>query len=284
MPDKKNVIVITGATGNIGAEVIKYLRGADAEIRAAVRDAASSKSDDVNYVSFDFEHPETYLAALDGATKLFLVRPPAISDVKQFINPVVDAAKAAGITHIVFLSLLGAEKNSIVPHYKIERHIEASGVPYTFLRPSFFMQNLSTTHRDEIRSRNEIFVPAGNGKTSFIDARDIAAVAAKTLIETGHEGKSYPLTGSEALRYDEVATIFSEVLGRKITYTHPSLLRFIFHYIGKQPFAFTLVMSAIYTTARLGLAGALTDDTEKLLGRTPITMRQFAEDFKAMWL
>lgn len=284
MPDKKNVIVITGATGNIGAEVIKYLRGADAEIRAAVRDAASSKSDDVNYVSFNFEHPETYLAALDGATKLFLVRPPAISDVKQFINPVVDAAKAAGITHIVFLSLLGAEKNSIVPHYKIERHIEASGVPYTFLRPSFFMQNLSTTHRDEIRSRNEIFVPAGNGKTSFIDARDIAAVAAKTLIETGHEGKSYPLTGSEALRYDEVATIFSEVLGRKITYTHPSLLRFIFHYIGKQPFAFTLVMSAIYTTARLGLAGALTDDTEKLLGRTPITMRQFAEDFKAMWL
>jgi uncharacterized protein YbjT (DUF2867 family) len=117
-------------------------------------------------VAFDFLQPETYAAAFAGQRAVFLIRPPTISDVKRYINPAVDAAVQAGVAHIVFLSLLGVEKNAFVPHHKIEAHLLASGIAYTFLRASFFMQNLSTTHREDIARHDENFVPAGHGKMS----------------------------------------------------------------------------------------------------------------------
>ncbi len=147
------------------------------------------------------------------------------------------------------------------------------------------MQNLSTTHRLDIKEYGQIYVPAGKGKTSFIDVRDIAAVAAKTLMEDGHENKAYPLTGDIALDYSQVAVIFSGVLGRRITYPNPSILAFArrmrqrglnWSYIG--------VMIGIYTTARLGLAGGVTSDAHDLLGRPTITMQQFVQDYGDCWL
>lgn len=126
-----------------------------------------------------------------------------------------------------FLSLLGAEHNRVVPHYKIEQYLIHAGLADTFLRARFFMKNLNTTHRAEIQQRNEIVVPAGKGKTSFIDVRNIAAVAALALTETGHANQAYDLTGSEALDDDEVAAILSQALGRPITYREPSLFQFI---------------------------------------------------------
>lgn len=196
----------------------------------------------------------------------------------------MNQAKAAGVEHVVFLSLLGAEKNPWVPHRHVERYIEASGLAYTFLRPSFFMQNLSTTHRADIRDRHEVFVPAGRGRTSFIDARDIAAVAVTTLTEPGHEGKAYPLTGSEALTYAEVATVLTDVLGRPIRYTDPWISEFVIGLLRQgHPLPFVFVMVGIYTTAKLGLAGKVTADTERLLGRAQIRFRRFAEDYAAMW-
>jgi NmrA-like family len=173
--------------------------------------------------------------------------------VKRHLLPVVRAAKDAGVRHVVFLSLLGVEKNQVVPHAKVERFILEAGVPHTFLRPSFFMQNLSTTHRDDIREHHEIFVPAGQGRTGFIDARDIAAVAARTLLEDGHEGKVYDLTGSEALTYAEVAALITEVLGRPIRYPAPGALRFAARwYARQQPVAIIAVMTGIYTVCRPG--------------------------------
>lgn len=278
-----NSILITGSTGNVGAEVLRLLSEAGEPVVAAVRTPTAGRSR-VAEVTFDFERPETYDLALNGVKRLFLVRPPALADVKRCFEPVVTAAKEAGVEHVVFLSLLGAEKNPVVPHRQIEDLIVASGLPYTFLRPSFFMQNLSTTHRDEIRNGDAIFVPAGRGRTSFIDVRDIAAVAAKTLSEPGHEFKAYPLTGSEALTYEEVARLFTDVLGRRVVYANPSILRFV---LAKRrqglPLPFILVMVGIYGTAKLGLAGTLTPDTERLLSRPPITMRQFIEDFRESW-
>lgn len=280
-------ILVTGATGNVGAEVLRILQKEGQAVRAAVRDAAarSSSSNDVQYVQLDFMKPGTYGPALQGVSKLFLVRPPAISDTQRYINPVIDAAKAAGVEQIVFLSLLGAEKNRWVPHHRIEKYLEASGIAWTFLRASFFMQNLSTTHRGDIREHDEIFVPAGKGKTSFIDVRDIAAVAAKALTEPGHAMKAYPLTGSEALDYAEVARIFSEVLGRQVVYRNPSIWSFVRTMRQRGlGLPFILVMVGIYTTARLRLAGTVTADTATLLGRAPITMRQFVADYKDCWV
>ncbi len=231
-------------------------------VRIGVRDVTSHPFETeelVTPVQFDFLKRETWSSALAGAQKLFLVRPPAISNVKEHINPMLDLAAKTGIEHVVLLSILGAEKNPILPHHRIEKHLEATGLPYTFLRASFFMQNLSTTHRDEIRDQHVIAVPAGNGKTSFIDVRDIAAVAAKVLTEPGHEGRAYDLTGAEALSYGQVAKILSAQLGRRVTYTKPSLLWFVRRMRAESgSIGYALVTAGIYTTARLGMADRLT--------------------------
>lgn len=280
-------ILVTGALGNVGAEVVKLLRQSGQPVRAAgTRPAAIAQQfgSQVEATWLDFEKPESFGAALTGVERMFLMRPPAISNVRRSIFPVIDAAKQAGVRQIVFLSLIGVEKNRIVPHYKIEQHILKSGLEYTFLRPSFFMQNLSTTHRDEIKDQNEIFVPAGRGKTSFIDARDIAAVAALTLTEAGHANRIYELTGDQALDYGQVAALLTAVLGRPITYRQPGLLQFLRRQLAKgTPLAFATVMAGIYTTARLGLAARLTGDLRRLLGRAPISFRQYAEDYQACW-
>lgn len=283
-----STILVTGATGNVGSEVVRLLAQDGATVRAAV--LPTQKPQDtfdgrVEYVPFDFGDKATHAPALDGVTKMFLMRPPAISDTERYIDPVIAQAKASGVSQIVFLSLLGAEKNPVVPHAGIEKSILASGVPYTFLRPSFFMQNLSTTHRADIQEYGQIYVPAGKGKTSFIDVRDIAAVAAKTLIEDGHENKAYPLTGDVALDYSQVAVIFSGVLGRRITYPNPSMLAFARRMRQRGiNWSYIAVMIGIYTTAKLGMAGGVTADTHTLLGRPTITMQQFVQDYRDCWL
>lgn len=284
-----DMILVTGATGNVGAEIVRQLLdGGKHRVRVAHRLKnidSLSLSPEVEAVGFDFQQPETFADAFRGVSKLFLMRPPAISQVKTYIYPAVDAAVAAGMKQIVFLSLLGAERNSIVPHAKVETYIKSIGVPYTFLRASFFMQNLSTMHHQDIKEHSELFVPAGKGKTSFIDARDIASVAVKALTESGHENCAYSLTGSESLDYYEVAEIFTQVLGRRVVYNNPSLWKFALRmYIRGLDSKFIAVMIGIYTTVRLGFAGKVTPDTQEILQRTPLTMRQFVEDYRACWM
>lgn len=282
------LVLVTGATGNVGAEVVRLLRERDVPVRAAIRPSGFQRyapPPGVTATPFDFELPETYHAALRGVKKLFLMRPPALTDTKRYMRPAIDAAREAGVEQIVFLSLLGAASNRVVPHHAVEQHLRVAGVPWTFLRPSFFMQNLSTTHRADIRELGEILVPAGGGKTSFIDVRDIAAVAARTLTETGHTLQAYPLTGGEALDYQEVAGILSAELGRPISYRRPGLVRFVrrMRQHGLE-WSYIVVMIGIYTTARLGMAGLVTQDTARLLARQPITMRQFAHDHRDCWV
>lgn len=280
-------ILVTGATGNVGAEVIRLLQQQNCHVVAAVRNPDKAQQilgNNIDCVPFDFTNSNTFTSAFLGVNKLFLVRPPALANLSKDIAPALQAAIAAGVEHIVFLSILGAERNKVVPHSQIERYINELGIKFTFLRASFFMQNLNTTHREDIKN-GELFLPAGNGKTSFIDVRDIAAVAVRALIEDGHSNRAYPLTGNEALTYYEVADIFTSVLGKQIRYTNPSLLKFIWVMRSRGlKLDFVLIMAAIYTTARLGLAGAVTPDTEQLLGRPPLTMRQYVEDYRQFWL
>jgi uncharacterized protein YbjT (DUF2867 family) len=215
---------------------------------------------------------------------MFLLRPPQIADVKKYIFPAIDAAKRAGVKHVVFLSLIGIENAKFVPHYKVEQYLTQSGFETTFLRCSFFMQNLNTVHRTEIKEKNEIFVPVGNAKTSFIDARDIGAVAATVLTQAGHERKNYDLTGSEALDYWQATGIMSEVLGRQITYQNPNPVRFLIESLRRgTPFMFALVQMGLYTSTRFGMAESVTDEVENLTGRKPIPFKQYVTDYKESW-
>ena len=279
-----NPILVTGATGNVGAEIVRQLRETKHPVRVAQRNIQPNSDSSVECVEFDFTQPSTFAPAFQGVKKVFLMRPPALSQVKTYIYPAIDSAIALGVEQIVFLSILGAESNAIVPHAKVEKYIQSVGVPYTFLRASFFMQNLSTTHRQDIQERNEIFLPAGKGKTSFIDVRDIAAVGVKALTQSGHQNQAYSLTGSEALDYYQVAEIFTEVLGKSIVYKNPSIIKFAISMYkrGLNP-QFIAVMIGIYTTAKLGFAGKLTTDTQEILQRAPISLRQFVEDYRDCW-
>jgi uncharacterized protein YbjT (DUF2867 family) len=290
-------ILITGASGNVGLETLRALmKHPDKqkfEVVAGLRDETKSGTspkmavEPDKRVTLDFTRPATFDTALAGISRVLLVRPPQLANVDLYFKPFIDAMKRAGVQHVVFLSLQGVESNPMTPHHKIEKVIVEAGIPFTFLRPSFFMQNLSTTHRNEIRLRDELFIPAGKGRTSFVDVRDIGAVAA--LVLTGpasdHSHKGYELTGSEALSYGEVAQLLTRTLDRPITYRNPSIVRFVGRkwLRERMPLGFTLIMVALYTVAKLGKAANVTNETNRLLGRSPITFRQFASDYRACW-
>ncbi len=142
------------------------------------------------------------------------------------------------------------------------------------------MQNLATTHRSELMQQSRIVVPAGDGRTAFVDARDIADVAARVLTERRLAGRAYELTGAEALSYHEVARTLTCVPGRPVAYANPSLAAFVWHVRAHgRPWPLVLVMSGIYLTARFGLAARTTPEVANLLGRSPRTFREFAEDY-----
>jgi uncharacterized protein YbjT (DUF2867 family) len=281
-------VLVIGATGNVGLEVVKELQKIGQPVRVAVHNLVKARElfkDGVEYAFFDFTLPATFEDTFKGVKRLFLMRPPNISNAQRDILPAIEAAKRAGVEQIVFLSLLGVENNKIVPHYKIEKLLEVAGINWTFLRAGFFMQNLDTTQRQDIKESNDIFVPAGRGKTSFIDVRDIGAVAALTLTQDGQLNKAYDLTGSEALDYYQIAEIFTQVLGRPVRYSKPSPVRFFWRWWRrrKTPLAFVLVMTVLYVTVALGRGGKISPQLNQILGRRPITMRQYVEDYKQVW-
>ncbi|MCX7773177.1 MAG: NmrA family NAD(P)-binding protein, partial [Clostridia bacterium] len=175
----------------------------------------------------------------------------------------------------------GIERNTVPPHYKIEKMIEELGIPYAHIRPGFFMQNISGIHSLEIRERNEIFVPAGKSRTSFIDAQDIGDAAAAVLHHAEqHKNTAFTLTGPESLTYYEVADILSKVTGRTIRYAKPSFLKYRSIYIRKRGLekGYVNVTVMLYLMTRLGAAERVTNDFERLMGRKPRSFMEFAQD------
>ncbi|MFN2395484.1 MAG: NAD(P)H-binding protein [Bacteroidales bacterium] len=169
-------ILITGATGNIGFQVIRFLSKFDSsnKIVAGVRNIGKAKDifkdfPNIQFVRFDFENSDTFENALTGIDKVFLLRPPHISDIEKYFKPFISKIITHNINQIVFLSVQGAETSKVIPHNKIERLIIEYGLQYIFLRPGYFMQNLTTTLGNDIRIKREIILPAGHAKFNWID-------------------------------------------------------------------------------------------------------------------
>ena len=273
------MILVTGATGTIGRHVVRELADRDRSIRVALRTPAQTATDVASVadvVAFDFEKPETWGNALAGVDRLFLLRPPGVGT--EPIGQFAAAAARTGVEHVVYLSGYGAGRNPLNPHFWSERRIRSVDATHTLLRASYFMQNLSEVHGPDIVERDEIIAPAGEGEISFVDARDVGAVAATVLTEPGHENVAYDVTGPEALDFHEVARTFSNVLERRITYPDQSLLAFAnrMRYRGHSP-GYVLLVSGIYTTVRLGFAGRVTNETAQILGREPRRIRAYVE-------
>jgi len=281
-------VLVTGATGNVGREVVRALRAKGAAVRAADRRPARVTSmfgADVAPVRLDFFDGRTFGPALEGCSTLFLLRPPPISDVKTTLIPFVDAARTHGVRHVVFLSVAGADTNRIVPHHAVERHLARRSDDWTVLRPGFFAQNLGDAYRRDIVNDHRLYVPAGGGRVAFVDVRDIAEVAAAALVEpASHKAKGYTLTGPAAVTFDEIATLLSEALDRTIRYDRASIAGYAWH-LHRQGMAIAqvTVQTVLHVGLRLGQAETLDPTLPALLGRSSRTVRQYVFDHRATW-
>jgi uncharacterized protein YbjT (DUF2867 family) len=279
-------ILITGATGNVGSEVVKSLQKKNLPIAIGIRKKKKIKEThkEIDYRELDFQKPETYNGALEGVKSIFLVRPPAISNVKKEIRPFLETAKEKGVEHIVFLSVIGADKNSFIPHFKIEKVILELGFAYTFLRAGFFMQNFSKTHRQEIKEKNEIIIPGGATPLSFIDVVDLGKVGAECLTSQKHHNQIYPLTGPELLSFNDVAEIFSRELGTKITYINPSIVSFYLYrrYLGDK-FMQILVMIMLYSITRFSPPQEVTPYVQDITSERPGSFESYVKENRDLW-
>ncbi|HAE22537.1 MAG TPA: NAD(P)-dependent oxidoreductase [Spirochaetaceae bacterium] len=279
-------ILVTGASGNVGRPLVEYLLAAGESVVAAVS-SRSLKPDQerLYYRAFDFTDPQSWEACLEGVDRVFLMRPPHISKIDRDIAPFLRRLKDRGLRSVVFLSVQGAESTTLVPHHRIEELCAEFNLPYTFLRPSFFMQNLSTTHLPEIRDERRLFVPAGNGRTNFIDVRDIAELAALVLRGDGHPRTAYSLCGPKSYSYGEVAAELSVALGRPIRYDNPGALAFLAYHLKRgRSLGMSLVMLALYTIVKLGKGDSTTDDARRLLGRDARSLSSFLAEHKPLFL
>ncbi|WP_099221981.1 NmrA family NAD(P)-binding protein [Listeria costaricensis] len=282
-------VMVTGALGNVGGYVAKYLMQNEQEVVAAdinVEALQNKFGDEAEAVFFDFTDPQTFELALRNVDRVFIMRPPHLGKPED-LKPFVEALKSKGDIKLVsFLSLIGVEKNPVPPHHKIEKYIERAGLPYCHIRPSFFMQNISGVHAYEIKHFDRIVVPVKKALTSFIDAEDIGEITAKVLTEPEkHQNNGYSITGPDAVDYFEAAQILSEELGRTITYANPkpSLAKKYWINIRGLDKEYSTVMGMLYMMTRLGTAKKTTTVFEQIMGKKPQTFRQFVQKNLAAW-
>lgn len=283
-------VLITGATGNVGMEVLSALSKLKHHltIYAGVRDLNVDKDKlsglCVQFSQFDFADITTYETALYGSDILFLLRPPQISAVEKYFKPLIDTCKEKRVKHIIFLSVQGVEKSKIIPHHKIEQLIVDSKIPFTFLRPAYFMQNFTTILRKDLINDRRIYLPAGQAKFTLVDVCDIGAVAANIMSNISlHMNKSYELTNKEKLTFSEMASILSKNLGIQIQYKSPSLLSFFFvKRKEKLPTMFILVMIMLHYFPRFQQEPQVTEWVENIINRQPEALEEFINKHKLM--
>ena len=278
-------VLVTGATGNVGRAVATHLVAAGESVISGLRglqDPGLIEATEPRL--FDFEDSSRWPAAFSGVDRLFLLRPPPISDVERLLFPVIDAAFERGIRQIVFLSLQGVQFNTRTPHHAVEKYLRSVKAPFTFLRPNFFMQNLSTTYRDDIRDRGEIFVPGARARTAFVDADDVGRVAARVFTQPGHLGKAYTLSGEQSLGYREVARILTDVLGYAVRYGEPTVAEYVerLESAGAAP-DYIEVQKMIYRVVRTNVSAFPNRTIRRLAGAPATTFEEFARREQAIW-
>jgi uncharacterized protein YbjT (DUF2867 family) len=282
-------ILVTGATGTVGGEVVRQLASTDSTVNIKAAGHSLQKleknieDDRVKSTQIDFNEPETLRDALKSTDKVFLLT-PFQSDMLQYSSNMLEEIKNAGnIKHIVKLSVMGAEfEPGGRLHLQAEKMIVGSGVPYTFLRPNAFMQNFVNFYSHIIKEKGILSVPAGDGKVSFVDARDIAAVAVQVLIGNNdgkYNSKTYDITGPEAISYNDAVNVLSEQLGKKISYVDVSKDDAIkaMKDIGLDEWLIDIILEG-YNNLRKGYFSPVTAVVEEITGRKPISFNEFAKE------
>ncbi len=280
-------VLVVGALGNVGRAVVASLQDAGVPVRAADRDPTRvhDRLPGTEAVALDLTDPATFAPALEGARGLFLLRPPAIARVGPTLNAFLDEALHHHLDLVVFSSVAGADTNRVVPHHRVEAHLQASALPWTILRPGFFAQNLGDAYRIDIRDRDRVVVPAGDGRVAFIDVRDLGDVTAQVFADPDpHRHRAYHLTGPEAVTFHEVAAILTEVLGRPVRYEPATVAGYLAH-LRQQglPVPKRLVQTILHVGLRRGDAAAVDPTLPRLLGRPARNLATYVTDHAHLW-
>lgn len=282
------MILVTGGTGTTGVELLKELSRRGVTTRAFVR-KRSQEIDlpGVEQVLGDLERPETIPPALDGVQSALLLTSPGEHSDRLQINFVEGAARA-GLPHLVRFSALGSDPDSpsrlLRQHAGIDKGVQRSGIPYTFLRPAQFMQNFLAS-RESILGRGEFYAPQGDGRIDLVDVRDVAAVAARVLTEAGHAGKTYDITGPEAIAYSRVADSLSNALRRPVRYVNitPDAYRQMLIQFGLPRWTADGILE-LYDIWRNNGATVVTNVVAEVGRKTPYTIDDFARDYAPVFL
>jgi uncharacterized protein YbjT (DUF2867 family) len=278
------VILVTGATGKVGQEVVRQLATAGVPARALVRDpirASSIRIPGIEIVVGDLARPDTLSPAFAGVDRVFLLTPAAPDQVELQANA-LEAARRAGAQRIVKLSVAGGPDAGTQIgrwHWATEKQIEASGLGFTFLRPTLYMQQM-LSYAPSIAATGTFSAPMGAGEIAVVDTRDVASVAVTVLTEDGHDRRIYDLTGPEALSYDRMADAISDAIGKKVVYAHVPP-----EYTRKQMLADGLPhwlvddMLVLAASFRDGYGAAVTSAVAEVAKHPPRSFRQFARDY-----
>jgi uncharacterized protein YbjT (DUF2867 family) len=271
-------VLVLGANGNVGKPLVEALLAKGETIKAASRSGQSAEG--TEGIVFDFLDPSTYKPAFDGVDRAYIMLPTGYVQSRELLTPLIEIAAASNIK-IVMQSAFGVDADDSIPYRQVEKTLENSGAPYVILRPNWFSDNFHTFWKSDIE-QGMLTLPAGDGKSSFIDVRDLAECAAAALTDNRFTGQAYDLTGPEALSYAEAANILSEVTEKPITYTSIDDNSFIEKL--KQaglPEEYAQFLASILYPVREGWTSTVTDSVEQLTNKAPRSLKTYAEDHAA---
>lgn len=276
-----STILVVGSSGTVGAELSRLL----AEAGHDVRRATSREAREPGQVQLDLLSGRGIAQAFDGAHQAFLLAPPGHTNQDRLLAPLIEAARERGLQKVVLMSAMGANADDDAPLRKAELQLERSGLPFNVIRPNWFMQNFNTFWLGGILQHGKILLPLGQARGSFIDARDIAAVAAALLTRDDLSNRDFDLTGSDVLDHDEVAALLSRETGKAITYQEipPEALRAGLLQAGL-PADYADFLLTILGYFKAGYAERSTDAVATITGRPPRRFEEYARDYRQVWL
>lgn len=273
-------ILVVGASGTVGSELSQLLlTQGETVVRATSRSPSGADQVQVDLVS-----QAGLKEAFGGVDRAFLLAPPGHADQEALLAPLIDEAKARGLEKVVLMTAMGADADENAPMRKAERRLEASGLAFNIIRPNWFMQNFNTFWLHGIQMAGQIFLPVGDAKGSFIDARDIAAVAARLLTSEAFDNRDFDLTGPRALDHAEVAAVLTQAAGRSIGFTDitpEAMLQGLLDAGLPQDYAQFLVL--ILGFFKAGNAERITCAVQQITGQAPRAIEQYAKDYRASW-
>lgn len=270
-----NKILVLSATGNVGLPLVNVLMKNNNKVKAASR--SGKNIDGAEGVRFDFSAPESYAPAFNDAQSVYIMLPTGYAGGVKTLIPIIDLAAERGAKIVLQTAIEAAFDNSN-PYINIEEHLKKSGASYVIVRPTWFMDNFHIFWTDRIK-KGDLRLPTENGKTAFIDTRDIADCGLAALSSNQFDGMTFNLTGKEALSYKEAVDVFSKVLGRTITYTSISDEEYIEQLVNSGiPRVNAVFFTHALSEVRKGLVAEVYDDVEKLTGKPPRSLNDYVID------